>query len=307
MIASYCLIPGLNFGDHPAEYLQAEAEQLGVEGMRQAVSDALLTQFQNIAQRLKVRSKDQIMSNIIDTNGKESLEGKKAGPQCQVLDSTCGFYLSVAGSSVENGGYGLWVSGNAPVGGIVALYPGVAYPVQFHRRIPGYPSIALSNRHLISRYDKVIVDAKPWGKRNIEISFKAESPSNRAEEAIFQLQQNNPLAVAQWCNHPPPGISPNVVTATLDWVPEYSKGSLLQTREYFPVIQYGPSHEQIEGSVQPAVITHDSVVSGLALIAIRDIEDEEVFLNYRLNPNAISSLPDWYHPVDKEEDIRRWS
>ena len=312
MIAPHCLIPGLNFGDHPAEYLQAEAEQLGVQGMRQAVSDALLTQFQNVVQRLKLRSEYQIMSNIIDTSGngtsgKESLEGKKAGPQFRVLDSTCGFSLSVAASSVENGGYGLWVSGKAPLGGIVALYPGVAYPVQFHRRIPGYPSIALSNRHLISRYDKVIVDAKPWGQRNIEISFKAESPSNRAEEAMFQLQQNNPFAVAQWCNHPPPGILPNVVTATLDWVPEYSKGSLLQTREYFPVIQYGASHEQVKGSVQLPMITQDVIVSGLALIAIRDIEDEEVFLNYRLNPNAINSLPDWYHPVDKEEDIRRWS
>lgn len=277
--------------------------------MRQAVSDALLTQFQNIARYLKARAGGQVMQSCIDRNGVENFwENRENGlPSHHVLDSTNGFCLRVAASSVENGGYGLWVSGEAALGDIVALYPGVAYTVQYHRRIPGYPSVALSNCHLISRYDNVIIDAKPWGKRNFSATFEAEKYSNRAEAALLQLRQNNPFAVAQWCNHPPKGVSPNVVTASFDWIPGYSKGSLIDTREYFPVVQYGPLHEQREEGVDQPPITQDILVSGLALVALRDIKNEELFLNYRLNPNSINSLPDWYHPVDKEEDIRRWA
>jgi hypothetical protein len=39
---------------------------------------------------------------------------------------------------------------------------------------------------------------------------------------------------------------------------------------------------------------------------MRDIVDEEVFLNYRLNP-ASTHMPDWYQPVDIDEDFRRWA
>ena len=45
----------------------------------------------------------------------------------------------------------------------------------------------------------------------------------------------------------------------------------------------------------------------VVLVALRDIENEELFLNYRLNPNAPGGLPDWYSSVDIEEDQRRWA
>ena len=45
----------------------------------------------------------------------------------------------------------------------------------------------------------------------------------------------------------------------------------------------------------------------VALIALRDLKDEELFLNYRLNPNAPGGLPEWYAAVDIEEDARRWA
>jgi hypothetical protein len=35
-------------------------------------------------------------------------------------------------------------------------------------------------------------------------------------------------------------------------------------------------------------------------------EDEELLLNYRLNPR-VGALPPWYHPVDQDEDRRRWA
>ena len=42
----------------------------------------------------------------------------------------------------------------------------------------------------------------------------------------------------------------------------------------------------------------------LAFVTTRQVADEELFLNYRLNPK--NSPPPWYTPVDPEEDRRRW-
>ena len=45
-------------------------------------------------------------------------------------------------------------------------------------------------------------------------------------------------------------------------------------------------------------------IKGLALVAIQPIQDGEIYLNYRLNPQV--QKPTWYFPVDAEEDKRRW-
>lgn len=42
----------------------------------------------------------------------------------------------------------------------------------------------------------------------------------------------------------------------------------------------------------------------LAFVTTREVADEELFLNYRLNPK--NSYPPWYTPVDLAEDRRRW-
>ena len=59
------------------------------------------------------------------------------------------------------------------------------------------------------------------------------------------------------------------------------------------------------GNLAPSGVP--AAVPGLALVALRALRDEELLLNYRLNPNAPSGLPSWYTPVDAEEDARRWS
>lgn len=49
-----------------------------------------------------------------------------------------------------------------------------------------------------------------------------------------------------------------------------------------------------------------ALVQSVALVATTDLEDEELLVNYRLNPKA-GQLPSWYKPVDMEEDSRRWA
>lgn len=49
----------------------------------------------------------------------------------------------------------------------------------------------------------------------------------------------------------------------------------------------------------------EDAVASLGLVALRDIDDEEVFINYRFNPSTLL-LPDWYEDCDVEESERRW-
>lgn len=57
---------------------------------------------------------------------------------------------------------------------------------------------------------------------------------------------------------------------------------------------------------EPATSEPEDVdIAGLALVATRPLENEEVLLNYRLSTHV--DPPDWYHHVDKAEDKRRWS
>jgi hypothetical protein len=58
---------------------------------------------------------------------------------------------------------------------------------------------------------------------------------------------------------------------------------------------------------KPSFMLYDRDIEmmGIVLVALEDIQEEELFLNYRLNPNL--ELPDWYHSVDPDEDERRWS
>lgn len=49
----------------------------------------------------------------------------------------------------------------------------------------------------------------------------------------------------------------------------------------------------------------EEVLLCLVLVAVRDIEDEELLLNYRLSPGL--ARPAWYTPVDAAEDQRRWA
>ena len=47
-------------------------------------------------------------------------------------------------------------------------------------------------------------------------------------------------------------------------------------------------------------------VPSLALVAVRELADEEVFLDYRLSPGLVSR-PSWYYPVNPEAEERRWA
>ena len=162
---------------------------------------------------------------------------------------------------------------------------------------------------------------------------------SEARAAALGVQRDNPLALAHFANHPPKGYRPNVVVAGVDVA--FRGDRVASLRPFLPNAALGrwPEPTSREGVVARqaarakrgwfASRLHDlfgeeddptetrdppdegaaaeaaTVVPALALVASEALRDEEVFLNYRLSTHV--ERPEWYHPVDAEEDKRRWA
>ncbi|ETK77933.1 hypothetical protein F441_16235 [Phytophthora nicotianae CJ01A1] len=184
-----------------------------------------------------------------------------------------GFTLNVEESSVPGAGEGVKLRGSAPIGSLVALYPGIVYLPEHYKK-KHHLSELTNNPYARARFDSVIIDAKK------------ESSNPR-----------NPLAVAHKINHPPSGTSPNVLGFAFEFPPEEP----FTTKEYDELI---PNNFVQEPS-RLSMFGKRAIVHGLAFIATADIADEEeLFLNYRYNPDR--PMPEWYAPVDVDSDRAMW-
>ena len=233
-----------------------------------------------------------------------------------------GFSVSVAPSTLGIGAMnGTFINGRAKMGSIVAIYPGVALsPADIIRLPNGTASLAKKN-HIIARYDGTIIDAGPEALRLLP-------PHAR----------DLPLAVAHLVNHPPRGTQPNVLLCPIEYADLDGELSMsLSSSEFIPSMRgsildlkllappetaqetswFDKLDEWVRSSLadmapaeeEKRVCDDGSTEAlpprqGLLLVTNRDVRDEELFLNYRLNPTA--RLPGWYHPVDVDEDHRRW-
>jgi len=63
---------------------------------------------------------------------------------------------------------------------------------------------------------------------------------------------------------------------------------------------YARAPSILDGTYSPSVAMHS-----VLLLSTRPLQDEELFIDYRLTPGF--ERPLWYEPVDPEEDERRWS
>ncbi|CAA6662710.1 unnamed protein product [Spirodela intermedia] len=252
----------------------------------------------------------------------------------KTLKGRVGYTLELKPSQIPHpeAGQGLFLSGEAEAGAVMAFYPGVIYSPAYYRNIPGYPRIDAHNSYLITRYDSIIINAQPWGqggesREAWDGAFEPDhngparseaariwkilsSPSEtRSPTNSEVLERRNPLAFGHFANHPQRGEAPNVMVCPYDF-PVQEK----EMRPYIPNIPFGSDSDikmrrvgsfwfKSRGSGgsemdAPALKT-------LVLVATRRVADEELLLNYRLS-NA-KRRPSWYFPVDEEEDRKRWS
>lgn len=254
----------------------------------------------------------------------------------QKLKSINGYTLGIKPSQIphEEAGQGLFVDGEAGVGSLIAIYPGVVYHPAYYRYIPGYPRVDAGNPYLITRYDGTVINAQPWGyggesreawdgsglPRIMPNMQGSESGSDRLWKMLSKpetthqsgkhseiLERRNPLALAHFANHPAKGMDPNVMICPYDFplneqdmrpfIPNVSFGNTegVKMRRFGSFwFKWGSSKDS--GS---------PVLKTLVLVATRALSDEEVLLNYRLSNSK--RRPAWYTPVDEEEDRRRWS
>lgn len=255
------------------------------------------------------------------------------------LKDHIGYSLDIKPSQIphKEAGNGLFITGVADVGAVVAFYPGVIYSPAYYRHIPGYPRVDSSNSYLITRYDGMIINAQPWGvggearerwdgfylpehrpdpsedmKKGSDVIWRMLSrplESGRRGNSGEVLERRNPLALGHFANHPGEGMEPNVMVCPYDF-PISEKDA----RPYVPNLVFG-GEESVKmkrfGSFWfKSGGSGDSKADGpvirtLVLVATRALGDEEVFLNYRLSNSK--RRPSWYSPVNEEEDRRRWS
>ncbi|KAL2546041.1 hypothetical protein Fot_15274 [Forsythia ovata] len=256
----------------------------------------------------------------------------------QKLKDFIGYTLDIKSSQIEHkdAGQGLYIDGEADVGSVIAIYPGVVYSPAYYRFIPGYPRVDLQNPYLITRYDGTVINAQPWGSgsetREIWDGLSVPEPGPNAKPAgngsdrIWKLlskplngtqvgrkgevlERRNPLAFAHFANHPAKDMVPNVMVCPYDF-PLTEKNM----RTYIPNISFGNGEEVrmkkfgtfwFKSWRSSSSVSEISILKTLVLVATRAICNEEVLLNYRLS--NLKHRPSWYTPVDEEEDRRRWS
>ncbi|DBA87502.1 TPA: hypothetical protein ACH3X1_004532 [Trebouxia sp. C0004] len=224
-----------------------------------------------------------------------------------VMLDQLGYSLEVrtSGISHPDAGDGLWLRGTAPVGAVVGLYPGLVYEPMHYRRIPGYPKIDTHNDYFLACFDGALIDGQSWGRgrptlgpTNQHVDSQYRNTHHAMLAQLHQKEMRHPLALAHYANHPAAGTHPNVMVAAFTYNPRQGEDAWLAA--YMPNVMYHEAggQEATEHAMQ------DQQTKGLVFVATRQIQDEEVLLNYRLNPQV--QKPSWYAPVDEEEDKRRW-
>lgn len=225
------------------------------------------------------------------------------------LRSKLGFSLQIKPSSIKHpeAGNGLFLEGTVEAGRIVCFYPGIAYRPQHVRFMKNYPRIDKDNPYLLWRYDGVVLDG---------IGCKGNLP--------WELR--NPLATGHFINHVPPMSRPNVLQCMMDYNLAKIPGelhSLIPNFTYSPgskdkdIGNEEPRQSRVEKIIGPLVdfavkerarsssqlaSEHAWDRKGLLFVALRRLQDEEIFFNYRFN----ASGPDWYVDPDPEQSKRRW-
>lgn len=219
---------------------------------------------------------------------------------------------------------------------MVAIYPGIIYSPAYYRYIPGYPRVDAQNPYLITRYDGTVINAQPWGfgaearemwdgVSMLEIKPNMQGFENGSDR-IWRLlskplegtqvgyrgeimERRNPLALAHYANHPAKGMTPNVMICPYDF--PLTENNM---RAYIPNVIFGINEEMNMRRFGSFWFKYGNsknsksdvpLLKTLVLVATRALCDEELLLNYRLS--NLKHRPEWYTPVDEEEDKRRWS
>ena len=224
-----------------------------------------------------------------------------------------GFVPRTLSSGIQGAGHGLYIDGKVQCGDLIALYPGLCYLPSDLTYLPNFPRITSDNEYLIWRYDGIVIDGKAAVQQR-ESSIRTKETYSHNLKTVFA---EHPFSQGHMVNHPPPHGEPNCLQFMVN-IPNTRNMSPI--RPFVPNVVFEPSRRAVFDSLSnigskqrvPSLFAFESVthssscIPTLALIATKEICDEEVFMNYRLHP-AAPDVPAWYHDCDPASSKRRWS
>jgi hypothetical protein len=194
---------------------------------------------------------------------------------------------------------GVRLDGTARRGDLVGFFPGVVFTQQDVWHLPGGTE-ALADANAFARHNGSIISA----------SHAYLLPRSARE---------NRFALGHEVNHPPPKAQPNVIPFALDIELAALPDELLAVLPSAPFSAVASaaaveSQRSLDDMFRSSLVDGDFVDdraddpgttrAALVLVALREIQNEELYFNYRLNPKA--QRPHWYTPVSQLEEELRW-
>ena len=148
-----------------------------------------------------------------------------------------------------------------------------------------YPMICPGNGYILFRRDGCFIDGREDGQSGMmkqAASMRDAAKRQEVEDVARLVAPTEQWAVGHLVNHPPQGILPNVETTPIDVGPE----SLPEVLHALTSINFN-FRRPCEG---------DHLLRTVVFRAKRDIEDEELWLDYKLESDE---PPEWYVPVSE--------
>lgn len=189
-----------------------------------------------------------------------------------------GYSVVTLKSLVPGAGRGAFLDGQADAGAVVAFQPGGVWPKEHLLTNSADVKEHFEGEddcHVSLRFDDYVIDSR-------------ESPVT----VLVREGSLNPWAIGHMANHPPASVGPNCQSTMLNFTERMGLGQLLR---------YVPNTYARPPGWQSRFFDHEEVVMhGLCLLARRDVANEELVYDYRLQSEL---TPDWYTVVKYGDSV----
>jgi hypothetical protein len=191
-----------------------------------------------------------------------------------------GYSLWILPSLIPNAGRGCFVDGKVPLGSLIAFQPGEVW----------------CKEHLVTS-DPEVMHHFDDGDEDCQISLRFDDyvidSRNSPVIVLNRKGSMNPWALGHMVNHPPADGFPNCHCSMLNYT-ERTFQSQEQLVKYIPNSYARPLGWQSQFFLPEPILMH-----GLCLVSRRDLENEELLYDYRLQSEE---TPEWYSIVRYGDD-----
>jgi hypothetical protein len=177
------------------------------------------------------------------------------------------------GGGTGGAGRGTFVDGLAPTGSLVAFQPGEIWPKEH---------LLTTAPDVMEHFDDGDEDCQTTLRFDDYVLDSRKSPVT----VLTREGSMNPWALGHMVNHPPSTILPNCQSLMLDYTERMQLRDLMR---YVPNVYARPPTWQSRFFDAEPVDMH-----GMCLLARRDVKNEELMYDYRLQSEQ---TPEWYSPV----------